>query len=83
MTLYRLGCAIVITDVVLYFVSIVLVSTIDPLTVKVKVAAWCFVIGNLLALISATTVLFGYGWKRLFALIPLASLPFWYGFTLY
>jgi hypothetical protein len=83
MTLYRIGCAIVVTDVVLYFVSIVLVSAIDPLTVKLRVAAWCFLIGSLLALISTTTVLFGYGWKRLVAFVPLASLPFWYGFTLY
>jgi hypothetical protein len=81
---YRIGLTMLVLDAILYFCGVVSVQLIEPLNLKLKVAAWLFLIGSLISLLSIPFVLFGNGWKRfVFAAASLLSLPFWYGFTLY
>jgi hypothetical protein len=68
----------------LYLFGIAYVSVIEPVSAKLRVAAWLIVIGTLLSLIVLTLSMFGYGWKRIgLAVMSLLSFAFWYGLSLY
>jgi hypothetical protein len=82
--LFRLGFTFMVFELALYICGIVLISVIDPLNAKLKVAAWFFVIGSAVSLIALGFGMFGYGRKRLgLAAACVMSFPFWYGLTLY
>jgi hypothetical protein len=81
---FRFGLGIMSFDAVLYLYALVRIQKLEPLNVKLHVAAWFFVIGSAMSLIALVLVAFGYGWKRLgLAIACMVSLLFWYGFTLY
>ena len=54
----------------LYLFGIASVNAIEPVSAKLRVAAWLFVIGTLLSLIVLTLSMFGSGWKRIFSREP-------------
>jgi uncharacterized membrane protein YcfT len=82
--LFRSGLALMAIAFALYLFGIASVNVIEPVTAKLRVAAWLFVIGTLLSLIVLTLSMFGSGWKRIgLAVMSLLSFAFWYGLTLY
>jgi uncharacterized membrane protein YcfT len=82
--LFRSGLALMAIAFALYLFGIASVNAIEPVSAKLRVAAWLFVIGTLLSLIVLTLSMFGSGWKRIgLAVMSLLSFAFWYGLTLY
>jgi hypothetical protein len=83
-TAFRCGWISLLIDLALYVASLTLIKTAGTLDKQLRVAAWCFLGGSLIALCGAILVSFGYGWKRVpLILACLGTLPFWYGLTLY
>jgi uncharacterized membrane protein YcfT len=82
--LFRSGLALMAIAFALFLFGIASLNVIEPVTAKLRVAAWLFVIGTLLSLIVLTLSMFGSGWKRIgLAVTSLLSFAFWYGLTLY
>jgi hypothetical protein len=84
LTLFRSGLIVVAIELGLYLGGVVFVQVIEPMGAKIRAGAWFFIVGTGLSLIVLTLSMFGSGWRRLgLAAMSLASLPFWYGMTLY
>jgi hypothetical protein len=82
--LFRSGLALMAIEIGLYICGIVVLTTVEPVGAKVKVAARLSIIGTTLSLMVLTVSVFGSGWKRVaLAVVCLLSLFFWYGLTLY
>ena len=82
--MFRSGLVLMAIAFALYLFGIASVNLIEPVSAKLRVAAWLFVIGTSLSLIVLTLSMFGSGWKRIgLAVLTLLSFAFWYGFTLY
>ena len=81
--LFIIGRYVLLSTVALWVIGSIAVNVIEPVDSKIRAGAWVFVIGSLMSVIAAVLIMFARGWQRLWVLLALIELPFWYGFTLY
>jgi hypothetical protein len=86
--IFRAGRFVLAGDILLYLFAVVHLRTIaidtSRLTNTLHVSALYFVLGSALSLIALLLIVYGRGSKKLpVSLACIATLPFWYGLTIY